>query len=608
MIQANTVLDDPVTFNFMYTDSYHQNFSDFKTFSTYLYLFATNPPYFKQDLISVLGDKCYDIQFMLPEITDPNGENVTVKFAPNTPDWISIRDNSVVYISSASKDNVAEGLTEIEIILQNESKAWSNYSLNVTIDQLIVPSFGSIPDYQLSQLSGNVVFINVTSINKVYVVDWAGNNLISFLQFNNSMLSLKENTTNSNLLDTTWVKLASLDSCNSTVYSNPFKIVFNSLNHAPVAFLNNNQFNLSKGIYTLFELPDNSFVDFDGDKLIYKASVINCTNNNHFAVGIHSSKYTDIRIIIYAYSNYSMNWIVSLSAYDIHNQSTEAILYFSVINWAEKSWSACKGPYQNQWTQCDEFYSLSSTGAWIRNDLYFSFLSRTLFEKLGLIAWFAILLHLLLSLCLGRNLLNNIENIQLVVVLLWSNIDIDQTFLREFLTNILYIKFDFGFIRGLMLSKEKLWWSLPNDQMVNMQFYCQSTIQNYVIPLVFIIIIILWLICILKVKFLSKIFDKVKNAAQKVTNFRNNRHTNQAKPEHIIEWWGVHLFFKFTSISIISDIVNLVDHPFLSFCSILLIIIFWAYLFKTKFEILKISFIKEMEQEYSDVDKDSLVI
>ena len=286
MIQANTVLDDPVTFNFMYTDSYHQNSSDFKTFSTYLYLFATNPPYFKQDLISVLGDKCYDIQFMLPEITDPNGENVTVKLAPNTPDWISIRDNSVVYISSASRDNVAEGLTEIEIILQNESKAWSNYPLNVTIDQLVGPDFGSISDYQLSQLSGNGVLINVTSISKVYVVDWAGNNLISFLQFNNSMLSLKENTANSNLLDTTWVKLASLDSCNSTVYSNPFNIASKAKNRPPVLFLNNEQFVVPKGIYTLFKLPIDTFVDFDGDNLIYQTSVVKCTQKHNFDVGV----------------------------------------------------------------------------------------------------------------------------------------------------------------------------------------------------------------------------------------------------------------------------------------------------------------------------------
>ena len=57
MLMSETTQPDPVEFSFMYTDSYHQSDADWQPFTTMLYLFASEPPYFTDNLSSVHANR-----------------------------------------------------------------------------------------------------------------------------------------------------------------------------------------------------------------------------------------------------------------------------------------------------------------------------------------------------------------------------------------------------------------------------------------------------------------------------------------------------------------------------------------------------------------------
>ena len=55
----------------------------------------------------------------------------------------------------------------------------------------------------------------------------------------------------------------------------------------------------------------------------------------------------------------------------------------------------------------------------------------------------------------------------------------DDSGLKDFLVNILFIKFDFGFMYKLLFSSENSLCETESDKMADLQFYCKSTIQFF---------------------------------------------------------------------------------------------------------------------------------
>ena len=107
---------------------------------------------------------------------------------------------------------------------------------------------------------------------------------IYWLELVNSRLKLSLNKTT---YSQNCLKLVSLDSWDILVYSNMFYIILNE-NKPPALTHSLDPFVVPKGVYTLFELPDDLFIDYDNSPLFYNASIISWSQNHFFDIGIKS--------------------------------------------------------------------------------------------------------------------------------------------------------------------------------------------------------------------------------------------------------------------------------------------------------------------------------
>ena len=154
--------------------------------------------------------------------------------------------------------------------------------------------------------------------------------------------------------------------------------------------------------------------------------------------------------------------------------------------------------------------------------------------------------NLILWFFIGIKSLYIIEFAHIFIIFVVS-LSSQNTNLVKLISLIQIFKFDFGFIdyfniRKLLLCK------LGTDKMVNLNFYCQSTILNYSM-LIIIVLILFWTIFLLKcasqrLKYVLMLFKLV---ASKINNQN-------------IAWLLIHIFLPFLWINLISDAINSSSH------------------------------------------------
>ena len=110
---------------------------------------------------------------------------------------------------------------------------------------------------------------------------------------------------------------------------------------------------------------------------------------------------------------------------------------------------------------------------------------------------------------------NNIINLQLIIVfVLW--IDSPYSSINDFLTNILFIKFDIGFIHEFTFVNTKIKYEDESNRMTDIKFYCQSTIQNYFfLLLIALLSVILWVPIVLHYKLILKCILKLEKSIER---------------------------------------------------------------------------------------------
>ena len=468
LIQSNSAETSSTSISISYTDSYHRENQYWQQTEIQLILFASQPPVFVSSLDAIVVSKWQDAVYNLPNYSDPDSFNITTRLNSDVPDWIALK-NFTIFIKSKSKTNVTEGLTQINLMLVDETNSWTKYVLNVTIESIESPFFNYINNMSKQQLINGVI-LNITSPNRIIIVDCNNYQEISWIIFSNSTLKLIANTTN---YSQTWLRLASTDSCSNKVYSNLFQIISTQ---NPV--ISTNKFGplfVPRGIYTLFEIADNLFIYFDNNSLTYNSSIISWSQNYFWDIGIKQS-YNKTNYL-YVFSNFSMNWNASISASNLYSKS-EIVFYIDIIKWASKNCAKCSGPSQSQCTEWNSGYILDPSGMWLFEAHYFVFQGLTFYRICSIIAFISTVIHICLSCTLNRNLLNSIINLQLIIVFLLCSNQINSQS-QELLSNILFIKFDFGFLHQLAFKRNIIWWEAKFERMIEIQFYCQSTAQNY---------------------------------------------------------------------------------------------------------------------------------
>ena len=570
-------------------------------FGTLVYLFASDPPYFNESLGSITASSCNDIQYTLPSVIDSDNYTVTIKLDDETPNWIQIQDNSLLSILSKTYMNSSDSQTEVTIILENELKAWRKYSLNITIEHFNMPVLSQIQDIKTDQLEGDGVFINLQTQSQVNVVNCLTYDAISWLVYEDSRLRLRVSSMNANTIKKTCWRFSYIDPWKNAVFSNQFYIGSDVDNMPPVLLNPIGPFQITVNSHTLFLVPDDMFIDFDGDKLIYTINVVSCNIKSDFKAGIISNMNNNRGTFIYAHSSVANNWKVWLVATDLLNQSSEQIIDFKVYNCASKNWAKWDGFYQIQWNEWLSSYEINESGAWLRKVQYFLFRNLDFFLVMGITVLTFTIIHILLSIFFGRRFMNSIWNIQTIIVFVYINPNLDKN-LKNFFSNILFIKFDFGFLHNLTFENKHIGCKIEIDKLTDLQFYCQSTVQNYFFLVLLSSMFLfwwVWLIELYKFQKFKAFFDSIKLDASKIICTLQTKLYN---PKHFIKWCWVHLLSQFILINVSYDILNMYDHMICSFVTYIGLIWILVYLWYTRFEILSLKFIKEMEPEYEQID------
>ena len=255
------------------------------------------------------------------------------------------------------------------------------------------------------------------------------------------------------------------------------------------------------------------------------------------------------------------------------------------------------GPNQSECLKWSESFELNSSGMWLRKDEYLLLRNLNLFKVLGLVCMVSIIIHLLLSLILGRYFLNKVRNLQVILVLIYSNSNVSQSF-KDFSTNVMFINFNFSFLQSFTFSSKHIWWDDNNDQMANLHFYCQSTVQNYFFVL-FSVLVLIIITCIYQ--YFTK-FEVLKDFCESIQltliRFKFLNLQIQRNQIYIFKLCWFHLIFQFLFISIASDIINFIFYrDALSIFSIIIILLVAICLWRTNPKIFSFDFIIETDLE-----------
>ena len=179
------VSQTPVILEFSYTDFYHQDIQYLTLFNVTVNLFASEPPIFDESLANISISRWSNYDYLLPHIAEPDGQNFTVQLSNSTPSWIELIDNSTIRVSPIKQQKSQSETVSVEIVLTDDTNAFSKYILNVTLLLNLTPKYEIIETISSSYLIDGIE-LSVTSPSPVNVIDWNSGLILSWLYFNTS--------------------------------------------------------------------------------------------------------------------------------------------------------------------------------------------------------------------------------------------------------------------------------------------------------------------------------------------------------------------------------------------------------------------------------------
>ena len=583
MLQTNETSSEPTSLVVSFTDSYHKDASLVQNITIELYLFAVDPPYFATDLQVVHAKRWSNTNVNLPAIIDPNGLNWTISLDPSTPAWVSLLNRSLTLNTTHFRCNISE-TTIVSLKITNEKNAWVKHNLTIETTPYISPSFGVISNIIVVEGTQIEVKLDLQSGLDVQIIDWKNNNEITWIHFDQKSTALIINSSNNNR-KTQCAKLSSNDSWQNKVYSNEFTIFVNQTTvHPPILANSFGPLKIYSGQSMLFLIPEDLFISAMASHLEYSVEVLNWSVSTVLHANITSSKLDNSSVLILQ-SKEPKTCLIALIATDLNNQSAEAIIEVNVLNWASKDCAQWKSEYQADWVKCTTNYVLGSDGICLWNTAYFSDSLDNLFDVWGFVILIWLTINWVLIVFIEIRSLSSIEFAHTIVIFVVSSSNQNKNLMR-LITWMQIFKFDFGFIDYFNI-RHMLFCKLGTDKMAELQFYCQSTVLNYFMLLV-IILIILWIV------FALKSASQRLNCASKWYKFI----IDNLKIQHIA-WISIHVFWPFLWINLISDALNLSSHYILSLLSYLLFVICIIILRLKMPSVFTLEFVKSIDHNES---------
>ena len=438
-----------------------------------LYLFEVDPPSFASDLPIVNIDRWTNSTVMLPNIIDPNNLSWSIELEIDTPQWITSKNNTLLLNSADLTFNISE-TTLVTLKLINEKNAWKIYNLTINLESYFYPSFAFINNITVNYNKITEIHLkNQSSINDIYVVDWASNLTIAWIKYDKQYSILQLMPFSINIFKQC-AKLSSADSCQNKQYSNEFLIAIKYSLSPPAIGNTFGPLNVYTGEARLFLVPNDLFISDDQSSLQYAVSVLSWSVKSILFTNIAKSD-KDGRFYLYILSLNKKTCSITINATDSNNQSAETIVQVNVLNWASKDWLECRSQYQSDWTKCKENYKLEGDGVWYRDTIYFSYSANSLYDIWGLIILASLSISIIIVLIIGIRSLYLIEYSHTIIIFIASS---SNQGLIKLISWFQIFKFDLGFL-DILHMRDFLFWNIESTEMANIQFYCQSTILNY---------------------------------------------------------------------------------------------------------------------------------
>ena len=493
-LQPNIISNKAVQLKLQYTDKYHDDPIFIKSITFDLYLFAVDPPYFSQELKNLSIIKWTDYSLNLPPVVDINNLEWSAALI-DPPLWISLQSNDLIYFGvSKASYNIPE-TTLVTVRITNKMDAWSEYNFTVIVQPILTPIFGKINDASFNRKNMNIVKIDYKGSSTVTPIDCSNGTQIYWINFNTTSNELIINAKHLNVV-IQWLILKSYDSWNNPIYSNNFMLTF--IDSIPLHI--GNEFGplvIFKGEKTLFLIPHDLFISSDPKSLQISVYILSWSvNSNLTAYAFYSNQQENY--YLYLNSNTTNLWNLSLSATDSSEQVVEVSFKINVISWASKDWLKCKNNLQSGWTEWVENYVLDSSGAWLWSSTYFQPLSIELFNICGFLVLLNLVINFIMILKFEISVLQSLEFAQTLIIFI-LNTNTNQGMI-QFWSWFQVSKLDLSFLNIAQINKLLSW---EFSQKLNkVQFYCQTTILNY---LYLIVIVVILFVLFKSIKLLSKI-------------------------------------------------------------------------------------------------------
>ena len=582
-IQGNEVKNKSTYLTILYTDSYHQDSNFIQILNIELYLFEVDPPSFASDLPIVNIDRWTNSTVMLPNIIDPNNLSWSIELEIDTPQWITSKNNTLLLNSADLTFNISE-TTLVTLKLINEKNAWKIYNLTINLESYFYPSFAFINNITVNYNKITEIHLkNQSSINDIYVVDWASNLTIAWIKYDKQYSILQLMPFSINIFKQC-AKLSSADSCQNKQYSNEFLIAIKYSLSPPAIGNTFGPLNVYTGEARLFLVPNDLFISDDQSSLQYAVSVLSWSVKSILFTNIAKSD-KDGRFYLYILSLNKKTCSITINATDSNNQSAETIVQVNVLNWASKDWLECRSQYQSDWTKCKENYKLEGDGVWYRDTIYFSYSANSLYDIWGLIILASLSISIIIVLIIGIRSLYLIEYSHTIIIFIASS---SNQGLIKLISWFQIFKFDLGFL-DILHMRDFLFWNIESTEMANIQFYCQSTILNY-----FYLIFIIFL-TVLFMMFLKVTSNKFRRAY--IIYLCIVSKIDRQK----IFWILIYLFLPFIWVNLLSDIINFYDHTFYSLTSLTAFSIAIIFLMIRYPEVFTLSLMKNTDSNASPI-------
>ena len=175
-----------------YYDSYHLDSNKWKNITFQINVFLSEPPRFSKELENIVVNMWTSLNFSLPDISDPDNDLFSVFILGNDSNWIQVTSSNSKYFlifDSSLLGQLTQNTTyNVEIKLEDSTKAFMIYSFNVTVIQYASPYFSSINDLVVSDLTNEYYDFEINSMFSlpylglvIKTVEWISDNIMPWV-------------------------------------------------------------------------------------------------------------------------------------------------------------------------------------------------------------------------------------------------------------------------------------------------------------------------------------------------------------------------------------------------------------------------------------------